>query len=378
MIAFLINELDIRGGTHKQFLKLIEYVDRHTDDYIIITKKVDFEKTYPGFKNFENKIRIFNVSYSGGRIISLLKNMINLRDLIKDVSVINIHGNGFEQLFPALKNKKVIWQVNDLPSIFGTGVSKNIKPSLHHIFLRIYIRISAYVVNYFTVNVSKNKERIKKCFGRNALVFYCGIESVNIVKNINESILRFTNKQINILTSGVFFPYRNYETQIKVVNELRKYGIDAKLKIIGSTQLNPNYANNIQFLINKYNLNKSIEICGQVDESTFNQLHADADIFIFINIDQSWGLAVFEAMSCGLPVIVSNSVGATEILHDNQDSIFVNPTDTSDIVNKILTLISNPYYYKNISSNAKQLCEQFTWDKTYCTPMFTLLSRYII
>ena len=58
MIAFLINELDIRGGTHKQLLKLLEYTSARSDDFFIVTKRVDFEKTYPGFRKFENKIRI--------------------------------------------------------------------------------------------------------------------------------------------------------------------------------------------------------------------------------------------------------------------------------------------------------------------------------
>ena len=55
------------------------------------------------------------------------------------------------------------------------------------------------------------------------------------------------------------------------------------------------------------NLKKSVTIWGEVDENTYLKLFDKADIFTFGNIDQSWGLAVFEAMSCGLPTIVSNS-----------------------------------------------------------------------
>lgn len=32
MIAFLISELNICGGTHKQFLKLLEYTEKRGED----------------------------------------------------------------------------------------------------------------------------------------------------------------------------------------------------------------------------------------------------------------------------------------------------------------------------------------------------------
>ena len=51
MIAFLINDLDIRGGTHKQFLKMLDYMSSTEIDFIVITRVLDFDKTFPGFKN---------------------------------------------------------------------------------------------------------------------------------------------------------------------------------------------------------------------------------------------------------------------------------------------------------------------------------------
>lgn len=55
-------------------------------------------------------------------------------------------------------------------------------------------------------------------------------------------------------------------------------------------------------------IEKYVKIWGQVDDDTYDKLFNVANAFAFINIEQSWGLAVFEAMSAGLPTIVSNSV----------------------------------------------------------------------
>ena len=298
-----------------------------------------------------------------------------LRRMVADADCINVHDCGFEILFPAFRGKKVVWQVNDLPYYFQIGASSNVKISWKGKMLKPYLVCCRRFVTDFCVNVSKNRDRIQKTYNRDAHVFYCGIEPINIERDIEETFDRFKERKIHILSSGVFFPYRNYETQIDVVDNLRKNGIDATLRIIGSTSLNKKYASKIQTMIDERNLSEHITICGLVDEDEFHRLHAESDIFIFINLDQSWGLAVFEAMSCGLPVVVSNSVGATEILTNNKNAIFVDPKDSDAIVATVQQLMGDENYYRRISDNAGRFHTQYTWDNAYCSKMLDLIKK---
>lgn len=376
MIAFLINELNVRGGTHKQFLKLLEYAQQEEVEFCIITRELDLSKTYPGFVAFKDRIRLFPCEPSSslwGKFLRLWRGIKKMKNLLHGVDIVNIHDCGFENYFPAFSGKKVYWQINDLPSFFHVGVASgkklNIKEKLH----RKYLLSWAHVVTEFTVNVSKNAERVKKCFGKEARVFYCGIEPLSIHRNMEDSLERFRNGKINLLSSGVFFPYRNYETQLEVVQRLLSLHLDVHLKIIGSTELDKNYVAKIQNLIQQKNLQPNVTICGQVNENEFNKLHASSDMFLFINVDQSWGLAVFEAMSCGLPVIVSKSVGATEILTDGVNSIFVDPFDSAEIVDKICVLMQDEQAYSKLSNTSKNFWHAYTWDKAYCSKMLNLM-----
>lgn len=381
MIAFLINELDIRGGTHKQFLKLLEYTSLRTDDFIIITKCVDFNKTYPDFKKFKSKVKIFNEvkatpNSSVFRKYRLLKeNKIRLSQLLEGIDSVNIHDCGFERYFPVLKNKYTVWQVNDLPGCFGVGCAKSRKETWKTILLRhLYKHYSKYVTR-FTVNVSKNRDRIRAAFHRDADVLYCGIEPIGITKDSPVSVANFKNNKLHLLSSGVFFPYRNYETQIDIVDNLKKQGIDVHLNIIGATDRHENYSSYIKKLISERGLSDNITICGQVDESEFRRLHSMADIFIFINIDQSWGLAVFEAMSCGIPVIVSESVGATEILSNGKNAIFVPPLDAALISEKIVELMHNTDKYEELCTESQKFHTNYTWDNTYSSKIYNILTK---
>ncbi len=377
MITFLINELNICGGTHKQFLHLVKYINNKHINFQIITTNYNREKTYPEFKQFENRIHVIqkkqdrNVLY---RIYDKLIFALRLRRAIKGSTIINVHDPGFELFFPIFPAKSVIWQINDLPSYFHVGVFKTGRHNKikSQIAKRLAIWGTHHAVRQITVNVTKNKKRVEHVLKQPASVFYCGIEPIGIYRDQKATKDRFEHNEINILTSGVFFPYRNYETQILVIEHLIKTGIHANLKIIGATS-DQEYTAKIRQMIIDKKLESHVQICGQVNERLFSQLHHESDVFMFINIDQSWGLSVFEAMSCNIPVIVSSSVGATEILKDKFNAIFVNPTDIDAITEEIKRLMTDPSYYNLIVMNAKEIIHQYTWDNSYCAPITNLL-----
>ena len=380
MVAFFIKDLDVKGGTHKQFLYLLKYMKKNKKPFKIITTQLDYGKTYEGFSKYKNSIvHIQKKKYRSLplKLFSSLIFILNIKKELKSVTVFNIHNLGLELYFPFFYNKNIIWQVNDLPEVFRVGIHKDQTVTFITRLVQKYLRFGIrHFVKAITVNVTKNKQRIQAIFQKNADVFYCGIEKVDINRNMQNSLERFKSRKINLLSSGVFYPYRNYETQVEVVRILKDKGFDVNLNIIGSTELDRIYAGKMISLINDYHLTDEIKIYGQVSEDYFKQLHADADIFLFVNLDQSWGLAVFEAMSCGLPAIVSKSVGATEILHNDIDAIIVDPLDIQSIANKIERLAQDANNYLRFAKEGIAFSERYTWDNAYSQRMYQLIEEF--
>lgn len=118
-----------------------------------------------------------------------------------------------------------------------------------------------------------------------------------------------------------------------------------------------------------------VKIWGQVDDDSYNKLFNAANAFAFVNIEQSWGLAVFEAMSAGLPTIVSNSVGAVELLHQDVDSIILDPKNIGQICTAIKKLMTDETYYNNISDESARIVKEFTWDKLYSSKMLKIFQE---
>lgn len=370
MIAFLISEIDIRGGTHKQLLELLDYADKRQVEFKVITQRLDYTKSYPGFSRYADRIIEMGAITWKNKWSQARK----LRRLIADADTVNVHDNEFELVFMAFVGKHVVWQVNDLPHRFKEGVNKMTRFHPQNPLKLAWLYLSIWLfIDQITVNVTKNAERIKRRLHMNAKVLYCGITPVGISHNNQRTFDRFNNRKIRLLSSGVFIPYRNYETLVKAVGLLREKGLDVTLNIFGSYELRPEYYYKITTMINNAGLSDSIRILGQIDEDRYRELHAESDAFCFVNIDQSWGLAVFEAMSAGLPVIVSNSVGATEILHDGQDALFVNPKAADEIVNHVVALMTDRSKYLDIQANGCELVRKYSWENAYCKPMLEIL-----
>ena len=71
-------------------------------------------------------------------------------------------------------------------------------------------------------------------------------------------------------------------------------------------------------------------------------------------------MAVVEAMACGLPVIVSEEVGASECIDDKVG--FILPLIENEWINVLLTLLYKPALTKKMGIQAAINVSSFTWE----------------
>jgi glycosyltransferase involved in cell wall biosynthesis len=98
--------------------------------------------------------------------------------------------------------------------------------------------------------------------------------------------------------------------------------------------------NKLQERINRYNLNDTVFLVGQIDEA---QKYLKAfDIFTLTSITEALPYVILEAGKAGLPIIASNVGGIPEIINDMKDGILVRPKEPEEIVRVIEFLRDNP------------------------------------
>lgn len=89
-----------------------------------------------------------------------------------------------------------------------------------------------------------------------------------------------------------------------------------------------------------------------------------SDLFVLPSLYEPFGQAVLEAMASGLPVIVSECVGAAELITDNIDGVKItNPLSTVELANKIKSTLEDDSFRKKISLNARARAESLTWER---------------
>jgi glycosyltransferase involved in cell wall biosynthesis len=88
----------------------------------------------------------------------------------------------------------------------------------------------------------------------------------------------------------------------------------------------------------------------------------NADVFVLPSYTENFGIAVTEAMSCGLPVVISNKVNIWREVAEVGAGFVVN-CDVEEISKALLTLLDDPLLRKDMGQRGRRLvAERFTWE----------------
>lgn len=100
---------------------------------------------------------------------------------------------------------------------------------------------------------------------------------------------------------------------------------------------------------------------GFINQRELPALYASADVFVLPSEGEAWGLVVNEAMAAGLPVIVSDDVGAAADLVAEKDTGVVYPVgDVAQLATALVGLLSSENLRSRQGRNARVLIGQWT------------------
>lgn len=102
---------------------------------------------------------------------------------------------------------------------------------------------------------------------------------------------------------------------------------------------------------------------GYVPEAEKVQYYNLADVLLFPSSMEGFGLTVAEAMSCEVPVVVSNRGSLPELVTDGEGAFLCDPGDRDAFVRKTLLLLSDPMLRRKFgAANAERVERRFRWD----------------
>lgn len=107
-------------------------------------------------------------------------------------------------------------------------------------------------------------------------------------------------------------------------------------------------------------------------QEAVEEFYGAADILALPARQEAFGNVVLEALASGLPVLVSKSAGAAEVLADGlEGGILERPDDPAEMETKLLRLLE-PGHWPRFSERARRLGERYSW-----TNHFRALESYL-
>jgi glycosyltransferase involved in cell wall biosynthesis len=120
----------------------------------------------------------------------------------------------------------------------------------------------------------------------------------------------------------------------------------------------------------------SIRILPPLNHAKLADEYRQATVFCLPSINDGFGMVVLEAMSFGLPVIVSTHVGAAEIVRPGVDGLIFPVRDIDALTECLVTLYRDRERAQWMGMNALERSQEYTWER-YGTELIRFYSLAI-
>jgi glycosyltransferase involved in cell wall biosynthesis len=167
------------------------------------------------------------------------------------------------------------------------------------------------------------------------------------------------NRQI-VLFFGGLKPRKNLETMLDVWTAVAPSHPEARLVVAGDGAL----LGDLRRRADRLGVSASVVFTGYVPEADKADYFNLADVFFFPSAMEGFGLAVGEAMSSGLPVVVSNRGSIPELVVDGEGGFVSDPTDPARFAERLRLLLGDAALRRKLGqANAARIEERFRWDR---------------
>lgn len=316
------------GGGQKFLLLVQQYLSNRDAYYFMVTDKTTFEQIEGENKYFINE---------SDTILTQIKK-INSFIKLHDIEIMIFNGNRPIYFSLFVKVKKKIAYKHTSNNAFS--IHKRFIGQLLLNFCYLFCDKIVLLFNNAKEEVFWSKEKIQ--------VINNGVASPEF-KNSKEF-----SANINFICVSRLDPNKGIEWLVKIFAETFGNNSNVKLKIAGLGPLSEPL--NTYISANKIN---NIKLIGFVTDIQ-SELHR-ADVFILPSKFESFPLSILEAMSCGLPIIATNTGGVKDMVLNNKNGYVINYLNDIELKESLLNLFQDKELRKDQGNYSLKLFnENFT------------------
>lgn len=148
---------------------------------------------------------------------------------------------------------------------------------------------------------------------------------------------------------------------VKILIELRKQYVDAKLCMIG-----PDKDGSLKYVrteVANSHLSDHVTFTGKLQKGEWIKKSTEFDVFINTTNYDNMPVSVLEAMALGFPVISTRVGGIPDLIEEGHNGLLVTPNDCVAFVNQVEKLLNDEMLTTRLSSNAREHAKRFSWEQ---------------
>jgi glycosyltransferase involved in cell wall biosynthesis len=351
--------------------KTIDGIGRYSLNLIRSLASIDQTNQYIIFKNKEIREKIVDVPNFQEIEIDFrhlsMRSLIYLPLLIKKYNLDVFHSPFF--IAPLWGVKNLIVTVHDLmaltfPGFFGGRgyLKQKVAYWYHRIFVPLSIKKAKKII---AVSQSTKMDLINYLHidSERISVIYEAVDDYFKKPHTADELGKFKkNKGLPanyFLYTGNMKPYKNINLMISALAILKNKGVlKHKLLMAGRKD---RFFPIVYKEVKDKNLSDDVVFLDYVSDEELPLLIKCADIFIFPSLYEGFGLPALEAMSLGVPTIVSNASSLPEVVSDG--AIIIDSHDPQDLAQAVVSLLKDEDLRKNLSKRGIERSKVFSWRK---------------
>lgn len=191
-----------------------------------------------------------------------------------------------------------------------------------------------------------HNKRLKLCFNGTSL------------KHLRE-LASHPSKSYDAVFLGRLHPSKGIFALLRIWKKVCHEKKGAKLGIIGTAP--SNILKKLTGKMEENNLESNIEILGYLDGNEPFRIMKGSKVFVFPSYEEGWGMAIAEAIACGLPAVVWDLA----VYHENYPKgiIRVPLGNFQRYADEVLQLLADQQQRERICRKGLEVISKYDWDK---------------
>ncbi|CAG8999712.1 MAG: D-inositol-3-phosphate glycosyltransferase [Candidatus Celerinatantimonas neptuna] len=269
------------------------------------------------------------------------------------------HRRGFcqgYQLIHVHEGKAVYWAalqswLDKIPYIITRRIDNPVK---NKYLLKQAYRNASAVVGLSQIIADRIKERTDHpkihIIPSSPVIYPVDKAQVDIIKS------RF-NSPFLVIQAGNLLHHKGFDVTINAAKRLASEAPDIQLILLGDGPLREELETQAQGLSN-------VTFAGKQPRESMGNWFAAAHLQIHPSYSEGLGSVILEGMQSGLTVVGTRAGGIVDIIDDGKNGFLIDPGNSDQLADAILTLYRDPTRREKMAQTAKQSMKRFAIEHT--------------